>query len=116
MAFKQGNDGPNDLSDISASNPAYSEVSAQQLPIRGEKRIIPSQVNVADITTQQTNANHGKPNPNGIKPTSFTTVAALPPFIDYVFIRIPHRGITAQGKLDTNGSATFRFLINPSTV
>ncbi len=114
-----GTDGPNDLSDIKVTNPSYSEVSPVQLPIRGEKRIIPSFV---DIESVQDAANAGAakegapPNPNGIDFESFVLNAALNPFVDFVVIRLPHRGLTAQGKLDVNGSATFRFLINPATV
>lgn len=114
-----GTDGPNDLSDIKVTSPQYSEVSPIQLPIRGEKRIIPSFV---DLTAVQNSgaagaaAQGGAPNPNQIDFDSFVTSAALNPFIDFIAIRIPHRGLTAQGKLDTNGSATYRFLINPATV
>lgn len=112
-----GTDGPNDLSDIKVTTPEYSEVTPLQLPIRGEKRVVPSFVDIqggmggnAQIQSKLLT------NPNQVNFEDFVTSAALTPFVDFIFIRIPHRGFTSQGKLDTNGSATFRFLINPATV
>lgn len=98
-----GVDGPNDLSDIRVTTPDYSEIAPVQLPIRGEKRIIPS------FTNSQTL-------PFNDSVEDFALSAALSPFVDFVFIRLPHRGVTSTGQLDPNGSATFRFLINPETV
>jgi hypothetical protein len=115
-----GSSGPNDLSDIQYTTPAYSEVTPQQLPIRGEKRIIPSQINLsslqsaADAAIQQQGGNPSEF--SSIQLSDFTTTASTSPFVDYMFIRIPHRGVNPQGKPDPGYSATYQFLINPETL
>lgn len=116
-----GSNDQNDLSDIKFTSPSYSEVSPVQLPIRGEKRIIPSFVNIETIQSEiDTGIAAGGENPDArstkIDFDSFVTSAQLNPFVDYVVIRIPHRGLDSQGKSDPAHSATYRFLINPATV
>src|SRR5208337_1407481 len=47
----------------------------------------------------------------------FFTAAAMKPFVDYVLVRLPHRGVSSTGQQDGNApAATYRFLINPSQV
>ena len=119
--FNKPGQGENDISDIKATTPAYAEISPNQLPIRGEKRIIPSFVNVSDTQTQidaGISANGSNVDPNaqiGIDTTDFLITAAMKPFVDYIVILIPHRG-TTNGQPDPSQSAAFRFIINPATV
>ena len=113
--------GPNDLSDIKFTDPSYSEVSPTQLPIRGEKRIIPSFVSLEGFQGQVDDGVEGQggsteDQDNVVTFNSFVTSAALTPFVDYVIIRIPHRGLNTQGVPDPSLSATYRFLINPETI
>jgi hypothetical protein len=114
-----GGGGENDLSDVRLTTPDYAEVSPTQLPIRGEKRIIPSFV---DINATQDKIGSGVAaggqDPDtapAINFSDFMVSAALKPFVDYILVRIPHRGFT-NGQADPTKSATFRFLINPATV
>lgn len=111
---------PNDVSDIRPDSVTNPDVSPTKLPIRGEKRIIPKQINPGDISSQLQNAwNAGgskSPNQKGyasgrtalVETSDFYTKAALEPFVDYVLVRLPHR----NGALP----AVYRFLINPAQV
>ena len=114
-----GSGGENDLSDVRLTTPDYAEVSPTQLPIRGEKRIIPSFVDIAATQDEiDSGIAAGGQDPDTaptIEFSDFMVSAALKPFVDYMLIRIPHRGLT-NGQPDTTKSATFRFLINPATV
>ena len=115
-----GSAGQNDFSDVRLTSPDYAEVSPFQLPVRGEKRIIPSFV---DIESTQQEVNEGiaaagqDPSTRStlVDYDSFVISAALEPFVDYISVRIPHRGF-ANGKADPSQSGVFHFLINPATV
>jgi hypothetical protein len=115
-----GSAGENDFSDVKLTTPDYAEVSPTQLPIRGEKRIIPTFV---DITAVQGEVDDGiaaggfDPNERSSKIAidDFRISAAMKPFVDYISVRLPHRGYT-NGKPDQTHSGVFRFLINPQAV
>ena len=100
------------------------------LPIRGEKRIIPSPVNAAQATTvfEQQYAASGQVPPDkrgkGYAPTGrqslidqqdFYLSAARKTLTDYMYIRLAHRGVGANGSL-SDSPAVYRFLINPNQV
>jgi hypothetical protein len=117
---RPGSAGENDLSDLRLTTPDYAEVSPIQLPIRGEKRIIPSLVTIEATQDEvATGIAAGGQDPNTrstvIDYDSFVISAAMKPFVDYISIRIPHRGLT-NGLPDQTQSAVYRFLINPATV
>ncbi len=76
------------------------------LPTRGEKRIIPSPL---------ANTPRSKTSP-GIQPQDLTRTAAWKDSQHYVTVRLPGRGLTAQGAPDTTVSAVFQFLIDPAQV
>jgi len=115
-----GSEGQNDFSDVRLTSPDYAEVSPMQLPIRGEKRIIPSYVPI-ESTQGEVNAGiaAGGQDPNDrstlIDYDSFVISAALDPLVDYISVRLPHRGFL-NGQADPNRSGVYRFLINPSSV
>jgi hypothetical protein len=117
-----GNNDPSDVSDVGLTTPDYAEVSPVQLPIRGEKRIVPNFVQLSAVQDEIDTgiAGSGDSNESSSKPTigfdDFVIKAALTPFVDYVTVRIPHRGLDANGAADVNSAATFRFLINPENV
>jgi hypothetical protein len=113
----------NDLTDIrpdgGANNPT---VSPMTLPIRGEKRIITTPINPSTLSVSAQQYLGGKPRvfrntgrTSLVQSSDFNVIAALQPYVDYVVIRIPHRGVSTSGQL-TNDTAIYRFLINPSTV
>jgi hypothetical protein len=122
---------PNDISDTRPDAGNSPELSPTQLPIRGEKRIIPSPVSAATLsgTLGAAYLASGKLPPSIkpgyvhgaggrtqlVEPSDFLTAAALEPFVDYVIIRLQHRGINAAKQSD-GSDATFRFLINPAQV
>jgi hypothetical protein len=108
-----------DLSDI---RPAITpEVSPNQLPIRGEKRIIPVTLSPSQVQAAFSSASSRKFANTGrttlVQASDFNTVAALEPYVDYVIIRMLGRGTSANGIQAANTPpATYRFLINPSQV
>ena len=125
------NTGVTDISDVRTDAGSNGSVilSPTVLPIRGEKRIIPAAVNPQDATAafEQDWQKSGKPSPmdKGYAPTGRTALvstqdyylkAAMGPYVDYVYIRILHRGIGTDKS--ANGTslppAVYRFLINPS--
>ena len=92
----------NDLSDIRLTTPDYAEVSPVQLPIRGEKRIIPSFV---DLSAIQDNVDSGiagggldHNKQSSISFQDFALSAAKSTFVDYALIRVPHRGLASCGR------------------
>lgn len=119
--------GVNDISDI---RPTSSLVT---LPIRGEKRLIPTTVNASQIQ-QQFDAQNPKgttiasaakafaKQQNQVEDTDFyitgdSEAKNYQNYVDYIEIRIPHRGISPSSLLsDPSQWATFRFLINPHTI
>lgn len=117
---RPGSGGENDLSDLRLTTPDYAEVSPVQLPIRGEKRIIPSLVTIEGAENEIVDGiAAGGQDPNTRDTTidydSFVISAAMRPFVDYIVVRLPHRGFT-NGVADPSQSAVYRFLINPATV
>ncbi len=127
------NTGATDISDVrtdAGSNGAVV-LSPTVLPIRGEKRIIPVAVNPQDATAafEQDWKKSGQPSPmdKGYAPTGRTAListqdyylkAAMGPYVDYVYIRLLHRGIGTDKSADGKNlpPAVYRFLINPSQV
>jgi hypothetical protein len=124
-----------DISDVrpdagattSTSQQGSSQIlSPMVLPIRGEKRIVPSPVNPATASNdfQMVWAASGQSAPRQFAPTGRTALvqqqdyylkAAMGPFIDYVYIRLQHRGVGTD-KTPTDLPAVYRFLINPNQV
>ena len=124
-----------DLSDVRPDSGLTGNVSPTQLPIRGEKRIIPSPISPTDLSTEfeQAYISTGNPPPSVgganmrkssyyqtgrtsiVQQSDFDTTAAMSPYIDYVIIRIYNRGLGGNGTPDGN-PAVYRFLINPSQV
>ena len=105
--------GSKDISDIAPVN--NSVVSPVYLPIRGEKRIVPTPVSPVDISTSfwKVDPKHSPI----VSQQDFYLKAAMKPFIDYVYIRLPYRGGPANTVPDANTPpAVYRFLINPSQV
>jgi len=129
MAAQNPNNQPsNDLSDVRTNGAANPNLSPTQLPIRGEKRIIPTPVNPNELSdafnAQYTASGMDSPQASGysgsrnqlVEQSDFYVSAALRPYIDYISIVIQNRGIDSQGVDDPTQNATFRFLINPSQV
>jgi hypothetical protein len=118
-----------DLSDIRPDSGISANVSPTQLPIRGEKRLIPAPVSPSDLNTAFENAYYASgqapPNVTGyaqgstrtqlVEQADFNVVAAMSPYVDYVTIRLYNRGLGGNGQPDGN-PAVYRFLINPSQV
>ena len=118
-----------DLSDIRPDSGISANVSPTQLPIRGEKRIIPAPVSPSDMNDEfdQAYFKSGQKPPNVvgyadssarqqlIESDDFNVHAALSPYVDYVTIRLYNRGLGGNGNADGN-PAVYRFLINPSQV
>ena len=101
----------NDVSDIRLVNPSTSPVSVIQLPTRGEKRFIPE--NPLALVANNLIPGLSSVNPG---PEDFSIVAATEPFVNYVQVRIPHRGSQSfNGNWDQSGTAVYNFLVNPQT-
>src|SRR5271157_2262529 len=117
-----------DLSDVRPDGSQASGISPTQLPIRGEKRIISCPISPIDLNDDVTDSflktGNAPPTPNG--PTGRTVLssgsdfyvkAAMDPYVDYVIVRLPGRGLNSTGQQAGNGPpAVYRFLINPATV
>jgi hypothetical protein len=118
-----------DLSDIRPDSGINANVSPTQLPIRGEKRIIPAPVSPSDMNDEFEQAyfksGQKPPNVKGyadssarqqlVEASDFNVHTALSPYVDYVTIRLYNRGLGGNGTPDGN-PAVYRFLINPSQV
>jgi hypothetical protein len=126
-----------DVSDIRPDSGGTAGVNPNTLPIRGEKRIIPSNVDPDQLNSTFEKIDLYK-GPNGqmlppdklpgygtkggagrtklVQQGDFKTVLAMKPYVDYVIVRIPHRGLGTNGMPDTDAFAVYRFLINPSQV
>lgn len=107
--------GVNDISDI---RPTSAQVN---LPIRGEKRFIPTQGPATievDPLVNGSLVHIERP----VKNQDFYTYAnteakRLQNGVDYMKIRIPHRGVNSSTLLpDPTQDVEFRFLVNPSTL
>src|SRR5271154_820531 len=122
----QPNNNIDNVSDVRPDAGVSANVSPQQLPIRGEKRIISSPVSPADANAQfeqqytasglpipQYHANTGRT--QMVQAEDFSVTAAMAPFVDYVVIRLYNRGLGGNGQPD-GSPAVYRFLINPSQV
>jgi peptidoglycan hydrolase-like protein with peptidoglycan-binding domain len=115
--------GSNDISDVRPNVSNTIELSPTQLPIRGEKRIIPTPINTVPISNTirdalgpnaQTTFSNGRT--QLIEPEDFLLKAAMEPFVDFVVIRVPNRGVDSTGHPNANLPAVYRFLINPAQV
>ena len=117
-----------DVSDVRPDAGASPNVSPTQLPIRGEKRIIPSPISPIDANAafEQAYTKSGlvPPNQRGyadtgrtslVQATDFFTSGAGKPFVDYIVVRLYNRGLGGNG-LPNGTPAVYRFLINPSQV
>lgn len=89
------------------------------LPIRAEKRIIPSGI---DANSIQSEFEAGNPLGTQLKThqldqSDFMITGARKDLTDFIKVRIPHRGIVAAtGLFAANQDAEFQFLVNPRTV
>ncbi len=102
----------NDMSDIHAITPKASPTPSMLLPIRAEKRFIPESSSARISLESALNIQNEKNLPS--TKDSYVT-AANKPFVDYVVIRIPHRGFNSNGVANPALTAEYRFLINPQT-
>jgi hypothetical protein len=78
----------------------HTEMVSLALPMRAEKRIIPTIVDLGDAATVD----------------DFSITAALSRLSQYVVVSIPGRGVDDQGNPDPSQAAYFQFLINPSDI
>lgn len=106
-------------SNVPATLPVPPQNPLNMLPIRGEKRVIPSfdSLNVAAAAVMAgAGANGTSPSKskNPVQPSDFFISAAKKAFKDYISIRLQHRGYK-NGKPDTTSPALFRFLITPES-
>jgi len=122
----QQNNNIDNLSDVRPDSGVNGNVSPSQLPIRGEKRIIPAPISPAYANTafEVNYLASGKPVPTYnvntgrtqlVEESDFNISAALSSYIDYVVIRLNNRGLGGNGQPDGT-PAVYRFLINPSQV
>jgi len=110
-----GNSASNDISDVQMTTPNNAELSPVQLPMRAEKRIVPSFVDTSTIQDEIDQGSQAGGLSSGDTPVtndSFNILASLEPLVDYIEVRIPHRG----GAQNADTAAVFNFLINPKTV
>jgi len=107
------------VSDVRPDAGTQGNVSPSQLPIRGEKRIIPSPISPTDASiafeTAYLASGQQPPFSPLITDKSFDVTAALSPFVDYIIVRLFNRGLGGNGQPD-GMPAVYRFLINPSQV
>jgi hypothetical protein len=122
------NNNIDNLSDVYPASGVNGNVSPQQLPIRGEKRIIPTPVSVQDANSEfeeaYSKSGQQPPDKRGylgagrtrlVETEDFNIKATLSPYVDYIFVRLYNRGIGGNGMPD-GAPAVYRFLINPSQV
>jgi hypothetical protein len=113
------NNSIDNLSDVRPDAGTQGNVSPQTLPIRGEKRIIPSPVAPSDasIAFEAQYLGSGKKPPHTplVTDNDFNISAAISPYVDYVVVRLNNRGLGGNGLADGN-PAVYRFLINPSQI
>jgi hypothetical protein len=106
--------------DISDIRSAKNGNDPMLLPVRGEKRVLPGYVGVGGVEKSlQEGLNVGDDIEQAntvLDYNSFSTVAALEGFKDFIVIRVPHRGFDENGNTDPNLAAEYRFLINPATI
>ena len=103
----------NDMSDIHAAMPGNVPTPAMLLPIRAEKRYISE--NATAIVNNISQNLYGSQTINTPSTEDFYVSAAKRTFVDYVVVRIPHRGKDSNGYYSPNLTAEYRFLINPQT-
>jgi hypothetical protein len=113
------NNSIDNLSDVRPDAGTQGTVSPQQLPIRGEKRIIPSPVAPSNVSlafeTQWFASGQPPPHTPIVSDKDFDISAAISPYVDYVIVRLNNRGLGGNGQGD-GLPAVYRFLINPSQV
>lgn len=117
------NNNIDNLSDVRPDAGIQTNVSPQQLPVRGEKRIINAPTSPATITNEF-NGVLGDNAPSHFYDTGrtqlvdqddFNVTAALSPYTDYLLVRLYNRGLGGNGQ-PSGMPAVYRFLINPSQV
>jgi hypothetical protein len=118
------NSNSNDISDVRQSAGIEPSVTGTQLPIRGEKRIIPSPISPTDenLAIQADYLKSGLKLPvyqlgnrtQMVDERDFNAVAALSPFVDYIVVRLKHRGIDSTGNATSSLDGVYRFLVNPN--
>jgi hypothetical protein len=123
------NNNIDNVSDVFPAAGVNANISPQQLPVRGEKRIISSPVSPQDVNDQfedqyersgQVPPNLlGYPNSQGrqqlVEQDDFNVTAAMSPYVDYIIVRLYNRGLDGNGQ-PSGSPAVYRFLINPSQV
>src|ERR1700676_3540687 len=118
MATPQHNNIDN-VSDVRPDSGTQGNVSPTQLPIRGEKRIIPAPIASSDASAAFENAYSASGQQPPFTPlitdNDFDVSAAISPYVDYVVVRLYNRGLGGNGQSD-GLPAVYRFLINPSQV
>jgi hypothetical protein len=102
-----------DVSDVNVQNIALSSAPLLQLPMRAEKRFIPTSMTTGLATLPIT---PNIPQGNQISTLDFFTTAAAKDYTNHIMVRIPHRGKSTGGQSNPSNDATYRFLINPQTV
>jgi len=116
------NNNVDNLSDIRPDAATNANVSPNQLPIRGEKRIISAPVDPSAASLEFLGKTgvplvpyQGGQRTQPVEYDDFYVSAALAPFVDYVVVRLYNRGLGGNGQPSGN-PAVYRFLINPSQV
>jgi len=112
----------NDFSDVTLTTPNNAGISPIQLPIRGEKRLVPNYQSLSALQAQA-DANAQKLGRDtstapDIDNDDFFISAddrAVLNLYEYIQVRIPHRGFT-NGQPDPNSTGVFTFLVNPTTM
>jgi hypothetical protein len=113
------------VSDVQPQAAINPNVTPTSLPIRGEKRIIPTPVSPSDLNLAFQNLytksgaklpkyKTGSSRTQLVQGTDFETVAALSPYTDYVKVRLLHRGTDASGNASAAQDAVYSFLVNPN--
>jgi len=107
--------GVNDVSDIRPTSAVIN------LPIRGEKRLVPTTVD-ATLTNVQVVAEDYATQVQQTQDSDFFIYAnseakRLQNAVDFIKIRIPHRGVKSSSLLaDPTQVVEYRFLVNPATL
>jgi hypothetical protein len=113
------NNSIDNVSDVRPDAGTQGNVSPTQLPIRGEKRIIPSPVAPSDasVAFEAAYLASGQQPPHTplISDSDFDVTAAFKAYVDYVVVRLYNRGLGGNGQPD-GLPAAYRFLINPAQV
>jgi hypothetical protein len=111
-----------DISDLNLTSGTTPGTSPTELPIRGEKRIIPSPVSPSALAGQVEGALgsyytgfQGQGRTGLVQQSDFYIKAAALGLRDFITIKMANRGTGASGQQSGN-YAIYRFLINPDQV